>query len=118
MKILTEKEKKIMKVLWNAEEELPMTKILAGLDADYTPHFNTLSTLVKRLEMNGLVKHKVQKRRYFLYSAAVTQDEYDLFTRTVSIDRYFNGKAVNAISFMVEKGLISADDLRALADSL
>jgi hypothetical protein len=36
----------------------------------------------------------------------------------VSIDRYFNGKAVNAISFMVEKGLISVEDLRALADSL
>ena len=56
MKKLTDKELAIMNVLWD-NGALSMRDILARLP-EPQPNFNTLTTIVRRLEISGMIKHQ------------------------------------------------------------
>lgn len=112
MKTLTEKEYEIMNVLWQ-EERLSMKDIQSALP-EPRPHFNTLSTVVRRLEEAGYINHRALGARFFLYEAAITRREYEKRVQKNAVGKFFNGSYMGFVSQLVEDKEISVDELKEL----
>ena len=112
MKKLTDKELAIMNVLWD-NGALSMRDILAHLP-NPQPNFNTLTTFVRRLEINGMIQHHELGARFFLYEPAVNRDKYIEQMNKESVTRFFNGSYKDFISCLVQQQEVSIDDLKDL----
>ncbi len=77
------------------------------------PHFNTLSTVVRRLEAKGFVDHN-DVGGTFHYFAKVEKDYFRRRSFGNFIKNYFGGSYYGAVSALVEEDKISADELKEL----
>lgn len=110
---LTDKEEELMRLLW---EHGPMfVSNLLELYPEPKPHFNTVSTVIRRLEAKGFVAHNEISGSFQYYPVA----EMETF-RSRSLGRiiksYFKGSYYGAVSALVAEEKISADELRELLD--
>lgn len=110
---LTDKEEELMRLLW--EYGPAFISRLVELYPDPKPHFNTVSTVMRRLEAKGFVAHTEVGGSYQYYAVA----EMDSF-RKRSLGRvikdYFKGSYYSAVSALVDEEKISADELRELIE--
>ena len=112
MKKLTDKELEIMNVLWD-NDILSMRDIVEKLP-DPKPHFNTVSTFVRRLETSGLVSHIELGPKFFQYKAAMTREKYAEMINRDSVQKLFAGSYMDFISCLVKSEDISIDELKEL----
>ncbi len=112
MKKLTDKELEIMNVLWD-NGALSMRDIIENI-MEPKPHFNTVATLVRRLEAHGMITHQALGARFFLYEAAMTREKYAEAMNRESVNRFFHGSYMNFISQLVQEEEISVDELKEL----
>lgn len=110
---LTDKEEELMHMLW---EHGPMfVSELVKLYPEPRPHFNTVSTVIRRLEIKGFVSHEDIAGSYRYYAVA----EMEKF-RSRSLGRliksYFKGSYYGAVSTLVAEEKITADELRELLE--
>ncbi|MBO4978218.1 MAG: BlaI/MecI/CopY family transcriptional regulator [Muribaculaceae bacterium] len=108
---LTPKEEELMQLLW---EHGPITiSRLVELYPDPKPHFNTVSTVVRRLEAKGFVDHNAVAGVFHYY--ATVQKEY-FRNRSFGnfIKSYFGGSYFGAVSALVADEKISKDELEEL----
>ncbi|MBR3626472.1 MAG: BlaI/MecI/CopY family transcriptional regulator [Bacteroidaceae bacterium] len=111
MKKLTNKEEVAMNHFWNHG---PMfVKDMLELYEDPKPHFNTLSTVVRGLEVKGYVSHRVFGTSYQYYPT-VSREEFSKLTLKSVISKYFHNSYLSAVSSLVEEENLSLDDLKAL----
>lgn len=110
---LTEKESKIMTLLWD-KGPMSVRTMLEYYD-EPRPHFNTVSTIVRILEEKGYVAHETGGTAYKYYAVA---DKTDFRERSFSrlVKDYFNGSYKSAVSALVEEEKISADELREIIE--
>lgn len=116
MKTLTEKELAIMIALWE-NGACPMKELLNRLP-EPRPHFNTLSTLVKRLEEKGFIKHRALSTRFFLYEAAITRERYEQSQRKSAIRKFFGNSYLGFVSHLVQEEEISIEELKELIKTI
>lgn len=110
---LTEKEQELMRMLWDCGP-MPVSR-LVELYPEPKPHFNTVSTVIRRLESKGFVGHREEGGAFVYYAVA----ELDSFRRKGLGDfirSYFKGSYFGAVSALVADEKISADELRELLD--
>src|SRR5207244_5638706 len=84
---------KIMKVLWQRQEATVADVHEAlgdGADLAYT----TIATMLRKMEVRGLVNHRVEGRR-FLYSPEVASHEVSRSMADHLVDRLFEGSLVD-----------------------
>lgn len=112
MKKLTDKELEIMNVLWDGQA-MSMRDLLGNLP-DPKPHFNTVSTFVRRLEDRGMIRHIELGPRFFHYEAALTREQYAERMNRESVDKLFAGSYMDFISCLVKNEEISIDELKEL----
>ncbi|MCQ2075642.1 MAG: BlaI/MecI/CopY family transcriptional regulator [Bacteroidaceae bacterium] len=112
MKKLTDKELEIMNILWD-KGALSMRDLIEQMP-NPKPHFNTVSTYVRRLESHGMIVHKVLGPKFYLYDAAMTREKYAEIINKDSIEKFFNGSYMDFISQLVQEQEISIDDLKEL----
>ena len=115
MKKLTNKEKEIMDLYWQYG---PM--FVRELQEHYDeprPHFNTLSTIVRILEKEGLLGHK-QCGNSFQYYPLVSEQEYGRSSIAGVIKSYFNNSYMSAVSAFVKEEKISVEELRELISEI
>ena len=77
------------------------------------PHFNTLSTMVRILEMNGFLDHR-QFGNSFQYYPLISEKEYGRSSIAGVIKNYFNDSYLSAVSSFVKEEKISVEDLKEL----
>lgn len=110
---LTEREEELMRLLW--EHGQMSVSRLVELYPEPRPHFNTVSTVIRRLEAKGFVAHTETGGAYEYYAVA----ELDSFRKKSLgefIKSYFNGSYYGAVSSLVADKKISAAELRELLD--
>ena len=115
MKKLTNKEKEIMDLYWKYG---PM--FVRELQEHYDvprPHFNTLSTIVRILEREGILDHK-QFGNTYQYFPIISEDEYGRKSIAGIINNYFGDSYLSAVSSFVKEEKISVDELRELINEI
>ena len=112
MKKLTDKELTIMEVLWEHGEQ--SIRDLIGNLPGPAPHFNTIATYVRRLEMHGMISHKELSPKFYLYDAAVSREQYVNAIHKENVNKLFGGSYMGFISNLVKEHDVSVDELKEL----
>lgn len=110
---LTDKEEELMRLLW---EHGPMfVSNLLELYPEPKPHFNTVSTVIRRLEAKGFVAHS-EISGSFQYYPVAKMETFRSRSLGRIIKSYFKGSYYGAVSTLVAEEKITADELRELLD--
>jgi BlaI family penicillinase repressor len=111
---ITESELEVMKLLWCAEDALPVTAIREQLQESKGWEPATIKTLISRLVSKGAVHQ--EKRNVYYYSPAITEKEYSTWATRDLVTRIFNGKASDLIASLVDSNGLSQEDLDELRE--
>jgi BlaI family penicillinase repressor len=109
---ITASELEVMKLLWRAEEALPVTEIREKLQESKGWEPATIKTLISRLVSKGVVRQ--EKRNVYYYSPIITEDEYSAWATEDLITRIYNGSARNLIAALVNSDGLTQEDLDEL----
>ena len=115
MQKLTNKEEEVMKVLWKLEKAF-VKEMLPEFKKD-TPHYNTLSTIIRNLEDKGFVGHKAFGNTHQYYPV-ISKEAYRKHFMSTAIEHYFNNSYKNLVSFFAHEEKISADELREIINHI
>lgn len=110
---LTPKEEELMQLLW--EHEPILISKLIEFYPEPKPHFNTVSTVMKRLEAKGFVGHN-EIGGSFQYFSTVKKENFRNKSFGDFIKNYFGGSYYGAVSSLVEEEKISAGELKELLE--
>lgn len=112
---LTNKEEEIMQIIWRLEKAF-VKDVLAEIKTD-TPHYNTLSTIIRNLEDKGYLSYTAYGKTH-QYFPIVSKEAYkDRFINT-AIANYFNNSYKNVVSFFAKEEKISVDELKDIIKQL
>jgi predicted transcriptional regulator len=111
MKKLSNKEREVMELFW---QHGPMfVRELLEHYAEPRPHFNTLSTIVRRLEHQGYIGHKKYGATY-QYHALITEQDYAKNSIFRLVDNYIKDSYKGLVSTFLKEEKISLSELRDL----
>ncbi|GAA4768987.1 MULTISPECIES: BlaI/MecI/CopY family transcriptional regulator [Flavobacterium] len=113
MQKLTNKEEEIMQILWRLKKAF-VKEVMAEITEE-TPHYNTLSTIIRNLEDKGYVGHNAFGNTHQYYPI-ITIEEYRKRFMKNAIENYFNSSYKNLVSFFAEEDKISAKELREILE--
>ncbi len=109
---ISDSELEVMKLLWQAEDALPVTEIREALQRSRGWEPTTVKTLVSRLVSKGAVRQ--EKRKVFYYSPLISEREYNAWATDSLIRRLYNGSAKELVAALVHTQGLSAADLDEL----
>ncbi len=115
MEKLTNKEEEIMYILWELKkafvkdviEKLPEPK----------PHYNTISTIIRKMEEKGYVKHIAYGKTHQYYPV-IEKDEYRGTYLQKTLNNFFENSYKNMVSFFAKEEKISIDDLKEIIEMI
>ena len=111
MKKLTNKEREVMELFW---QHGPMfVRELLEHYEEPRPHFNTLSTIVRRLEHEGYIGHK-QYGSTYQYHALISEQDYAKSNIFSLVDDYIKDSYKGIVSTFLKEEKLSVDELRDL----
>jgi len=111
MKKLTNKEREVMELFW---QHGPMfVRELLEHYEEPRPHFNTLSTIVRRLEHEGYIGHK-QYGSTYQYHALISEQDYAKRNIFRLVDDYIQDSYKGIVSTFLKEEKLSVDELRDL----
>ena len=105
-------ELEVMKVLWEAEDALPLTDIRTKLQSRFEWSDPTVKTLVRRLCEKDAVAQ--EKRKVFFYSPRITEEEYNAWAAKDLVNRLFKGSARNLVAALVKSDGLTEEDIGEL----
>lgn len=111
MEKLTEKEEEIMQVLWQLNKAF-VKEVVAKLP-NPKPHYNTVSTVIRKMEDKGFVGH-VPFGTTFQYAPLISKDDYTKQYMTKTIHHYFDNSYKKVVSFLAQEEKISVADLKEI----
>ncbi|MCB4809360.1 BlaI/MecI/CopY family transcriptional regulator [Tamlana sp. 62-3] len=111
MEKLTNKEEEIMHILWKLEKAF-VKDVMAEIKSE-KPHYNTLSTIIRKLEDKGFVAYNAYGKTHQYYPI-VTKEAYRQKFMNTAINNYFNNSYKNMVSFFAKEEKISVDDLKEI----
>lgn len=114
MEKLTQKEEEIMQVLWQLEKAF-VKEIVPELSG--TNHYNTVSTIVRKLEEKGYVAYEAFGKTHRYYPVVDKETYRNTFVNS-AMTRYFNNSYKNMVSFFASEEKISASDLREILEMI
>ena len=106
---------KIMKVLWRRTEPTTVAEVHEALSDEGKLAYTTIATMLRKMEARGLVRHRVEERKFF-YRAAVQSEE---ITRNISahfLDRLFEGSLADMLAHLLTTQEISREELARLEE--
>jgi predicted transcriptional regulator len=111
MKKLTRKEEELMKILWKLEKAF--VKDIIEQYNNPTPHYNTISSLVRLLQEKGFIGFKAYGSTYEYFPLVSKEDYRKPFMNQVVSD-YFDNSYKNAVTFFVNEKGLSPEELEEL----
>ena len=105
-------ELEVMKVLWEAEDALPLTDIRTTLQSRFEWSDPTVKTLLRRLCEKDVVAQ--EKRKVFYYRPRITEEAYNAWAAKDLVDRLFRGNARNLVAALVKSDGLTEEDIGEL----
>ena len=109
---ITGSELEVMKLLWRAEDALPVTEIREELQKAKGWEPATIKTLIARLVAKGAVRQ--EKRKVYYYSPLISEREYGAWAAEDLISRLYNGSARDLVAALVRSDGLTREDLDEL----
>ena len=109
---ISEAESRVMDVLWTRS---PRTadEVVEALSGATDWHEKTIKTLLNRLMRKGALNHERDGRRY-LYSPAISREDYVSQESRTLINRLFDGRVAPMLAHFREHEQLGPEDIRAL----
>ena len=111
MEKLTRKEDEIMQILWKLKNAF--VKEVVATMPEPQPHYNTVSTVIRKMEEKGFIGYEVFGNTHRYYPK-ISKEEYRKGYLSKAIDSYFGNSYKNVVSFFAKEEKISADELREI----
>ena len=111
---ISDSELEVMKVLWEADDALPVTEIRTALQARRGWEATTVKTLVGRLVAKGALAQ--EKRNVYYYRPLIGREEYSGWAARDLVDRLFKGSARGLVAALVRSDGLSAEDIDELRE--
>lgn len=109
---ISDSELEVMKVLWEAEDALPVTAIRETLADRKGWEATTVKTLVNRLVGKGAVSQ--EKRKVFFYAPLISEKEYNAWATGNLIQRLYKGSVKDLVAALVSSDELSDADIAEL----
>ncbi|SDI17136.1 BlaI/MecI/CopY family transcriptional regulator [Desulfosporosinus hippei] len=109
---ITDSEVEVMRVLWDAGRELPISDIRKTLEQTSNWESSTIKTLLRRLCDKGVVF--VSKKEVLYYTPLVSEAEYNEYSTQSLIDRLYSGSAKNLVASLLGSKKLDDSDIKEL----
>ena len=109
---ISDSELEVMKVLWEAEDALPVTAIRETLADRKGWEATTVKTLVNRLVGKGAVSQ--EKRKVFFYTPLISEKEYNTWATGNLVQRLYKGSVKDLVAALVSSDELSDEDIAEL----
>jgi BlaI family transcriptional regulator, penicillinase repressor len=110
MEKLTSKEEEVMQVLWRLEPTF-VKDMLPYFD-NPPLHYNTVSTIVRKLEEKGYIDHRSYGNTHQYFAKIKKEDYQNRFVINRLVNDYFDSSYKNLVSYFAQSDKISAEELR------
>lgn len=107
-------ETEILRLVWELSEAT-VQQIRDQLPSDRNLAYNTIQTLLCRLEQKGYLKHRVRGRAH-VYAPSVKPKEVIKTTVGDFLGRLFGGDPKPLVQFLAEDGKIDEEDINRLRE--
>ena len=111
---ISDSELEVMKVLWEAEDALPVTTIREALAKSRGWEPTTVKTLVARLVTKGVISQ--EKRKVFFYRPLISEKEYNAWATENLIRKLYKGSAKDLVAALVSSEGLSREDIDELRE--
>lgn len=109
---IQDSELEVMRVLWEAGKALPLLDIRRVLSDRCGWEDSTVKTLLRRLQ----AKHIVKLEKRGIYSAIVTEEEYNQWSTNAFVNKIFAGSAKKLVASLVSDGKLDEKDIQELSE--
>ena len=103
---------RIMQALW-PRGEATVAQVLGDLSGHAELAYTTVATMLRKMELRGLVMHRVDGRS-FLYRAKVAEEEVSRGMADHLVDRLFEGSLPDVVNHLLTTREVSREELREL----
>lgn len=103
---------RIMQVLWE-RGRVTAREITDALSAESPIAHSTVQTLLRNLEAKGAAAHDADGRTFVFYPLVRAEQVTKSVTRDL-LDRVFEGRVSNLVSYLLKNEKLSADELKEL----
>lgn len=110
---LTRAEEEVMQILWDLEKGF--VKNIVERFPDPKPAYNTVSTIVRILEVKGFVGHTAYGKTHE-YHPLVAKDAYRKQSLNSMLNNYFGGSFRQMASFFMKNEKLDARELDELLE--
>ena len=111
MEKLTNKEEEIMQVIWQLKKAF-VKEVVAALPKP-KPHYNTISTIIRKMEDKGFVTHNAFGNTHQYYPI-ISKEVYRKTYMQKTINNYFENSYKNVVSFFAKEDKISVAELKEI----
>ena len=108
---IQDSELEVMRVLWDARDALPLIEIRRVLSARCEWEDSTIKTLLRRLQAKDIVRLE----RRGVYSAVVTEEEYNQWSTNAFVNKIFAGSVKKLVASLVSGGQLNEKDIGELS---
>jgi BlaI family penicillinase repressor len=108
IKDLTKAEEQIMQVLWQIEQGF--VKDVIDILPEPKPAYNTVSTIIRILEVKGFIAHRSFGKAHQYY-AIVSKEDYKRHATEKLLGGYFENSVESMFSFFVKEEKIDLSDV-------
>jgi len=111
MEKLTNKEEEILHILWQLKKGFVKDVVLKLPNPK--PHYNTVSTIIRKMEEKGYIKYTAYGKTHEYYPV-ISKEEYRKKYMSKTITNYFENSYKNAVSFFAKEEKISIEELKEI----
>lgn len=115
MERLTPREEEIMRVLWQLKKAF-VNDIVEVLP-DPKPHYNTISTIIRKMEEKGFVGHKAFGKTHQYFPIVSVENHKKDFVQNAVVN-YFENSYQNLVSFFAQTEKISVEELKEIVEMI
>ena len=103
---------RIMQVLWE-RKRITARDITEALNAEAPIAHSTVQTLLRNLEAKGAAGHETEGRTFYFFPLVREEQIAKSVTRDL-LDRVFEGRVSNLVSYLLKNEKLSAEELKEL----